>query len=75
MRKNGELVTDKEKAEDLKNISALVFTVNLSTHTSQAERAQVRDHMDDVPFSVSGGKDHDHLGNLSQSLGPDEMHP
>ncbi|KFQ11595.1 hypothetical protein N330_13859, partial [Leptosomus discolor] len=42
MSKTGELVTDEEKAEVLNNISASVFTGNLSSHTSRVDGPQDR---------------------------------
>ncbi|KFQ15609.1 hypothetical protein N330_03315, partial [Leptosomus discolor] len=54
---NDELVTtDKEKAEVLYNLSASVFTGNLSPHSSQVNVSQDRDQGDKVPPTISEDK-------------------
>jgi len=78
MSKTGKLVTrHEEKAEVPNNFFAVVFTGNVSSHTSQVDGRQDRDWGSRAPPTVREDQVCDHLRNLNRrkSMGPDEMHP
>jgi len=74
MNKTGKLVTTDKKAGILNNFLALVFTSNLSFHTSRVDVPQGRDWDSKVPPIVGEDQVRDHLRNLNMSIGPNEIH-
>ena len=78
MNKNSNLVsTDEEKAEVVNNFFALIFTGNLSSHTSRVDGPQGGDWGSKVSPTVREDQVCDHLKslNIHESVGPDKTHP
>jgi len=77
INKNGDLIsTDQEKAEELNNCFASVFTGNLSPHPSRVNEPQDGVQRGKVSPTVREDQVRDHLRNLNthKSVGPGEIH-
>ncbi|GAB0180744.1 mitochondrial enolase superfamily member 1 [Grus japonensis] len=74
----GDLVTrNMEKAEDLNDFFASVFTSKCSSHTAQVTESKGRDWENEELATVGEDQVQEYLRNLKlhKSMGPDDMHP